>query len=77
MYVLKNDNGVVKQVKKGFSFTILFFGILVPLFRGDYKWFLISLIAVPASMGIFWLFMMFKYNEWYKNDLLEKGYKIA
>lgn len=76
MYILKNENGVEKKVKKGVSWTFLFWGALVPLFRGDWKWALISFLAIPATFGIFWIIMIVKYNEWYLNDLLNDGYVI-
>ena len=77
MYTLRNENGVTKQVKKGFSWTALFFGIFVPLVRGDWKWFLISLIASSITFGLFWLVFPFFYNKVYLNDLLNSGYKIV
>ena len=77
MYTLKNDNGVTKEVKKGLSWTYFFFGSLVPLFRGDFKWLLITLIAAPVTFGLSHFLFFFKYNEWYLNDLQEKGYKIV
>ena len=77
MYTLKNDNGVTKQVKKGFSWTMLFFGIFVPLIRGDIKWFVISLVAAFVTVGISWLVFPFIYNKLYLNDLLNKGYVIV
>jgi hypothetical protein len=76
MYTLKNEYGVTKEVKKGFSWTMLFFGIFVPLARGDWKWFLISLIAGFVTVGISWLIFPFFYNKIYLNELLEKGYVI-
>lgn len=30
-----DDTGEVKQCKVGFSWTMFFFGFLVPIFRGD------------------------------------------
>ena len=76
MYTLKNEYGVTKEVKKGFSWTMLFFGVFVPLVRGDWKWFLISLIAGFVTVGISWLIFPFFYNKIYLNELLEKGYVI-
>lgn len=32
--VLRHESGLVKEVKKGFSWTFLFFGLFVPLVRG-------------------------------------------
>ena len=34
---LKNDIGMVKEAKIGFSFTTFFFGPFVPALRGDWK----------------------------------------
>ena len=35
---LKNDIGMVKEAKIGFSFTTFFFGAFVPALRGDWKY---------------------------------------
>ena len=77
MYSLMNENGVRKQVKKGFSWTMLFFGIFVPLVRGDWKWFFITLVAALVTSGISWLVFPFFYNKLYLNDLLNSGYEIV
>lgn len=76
MYTLKNEHGVIKEVKKGFSWTTLLFGIFVPLTRGDLKWFLISIAADIVTFGLFWLVFPFFYNKVYLNDLLNEGYVI-
>ena len=76
MHVLRNDQGITKTVKDGVSWTFFFFGCLVPLFRGDWKWFLLSLVATFVTFGLSNFVFMFKYNEWYRNDLLERGYRI-
>ena len=76
MYTLKNDNGVEKKVKKGFSWTMLFFGVLVPLVRGDWFYFFITLVLAPLTFGISWLVFPFIYNKLYLERLLDKGYKI-
>lgn len=77
MYTLRNDNDVIKEVKKGFSWTMLFFGVFVPLARGDWKWFLITIAAAMVTAGMSWLVFPFFYNKLYLNDLLNSGYKIV
>ena len=37
-FVVLEKNGLRKEVKVGFSWTVFFFGLFVPLFRGDLKW---------------------------------------
>lgn len=77
MLNLKSPAGQITQVKYGFSWTFFFFGSLVPLFRGDIKWFLITLIFVMLTFGVSQLVFMFIYNRLYISDLLNKGYKPA
>lgn len=84
MLMLKNEYGVVKKAPVGFSFTVLFFGFLVPLLRGDLKWSAIMFIASLAVGAItfgfgavfVWIFFAVKYNELYLDELKEKGYKV-
>ncbi|MGG3510355.1 DUF2628 domain-containing protein [Paenibacillus lautus] len=82
---LKNDAGVTKQVKVGFSWTTLFFAFFPALFRGDLKWavimFIISAVVGPFTLGIgAWIsgiIFSFVYNKIYIKELLEKGYRPA
>lgn len=71
---LVHPSGVRKKVKVGFSWTMLFFGPLVPIFRGDFagaiRIFLLSLI----TLGIYGLVACWTYNKKYAQGLLEKGY---
>lgn len=76
---LKNSVGILKDVKVGFSWTNLFFGVFVPLFRADWKWFgiqfivnilCVCVIGFPLTSLIF----PFVYNKCYIQDLLNKGY---
>ena len=55
---------------------MLFFGIFVPLCRGDWKWFLIILVANLFTYGLASVVFAFVYNKIYIKDLLEKGYKF-
>lgn len=74
-----------KQVALGYSWTFLFFGWFVPLFRGDWKWFSITLAATivigwfTAGVGAWVLSALFAgfYNKLSAKDLLEKGFEPA
>lgn len=77
-----NRTGSIKQTKAGFSWTVLFFGFLVPLFRGDFKWaaimftslFIAGMVFFPIAtfITIGWAFM---YNKLFIQDLINKGYE--
>ncbi|MCJ7856079.1 DUF2628 domain-containing protein [Lachnospiraceae bacterium NSJ-143] len=79
---LKNDAGIIKEVKVGFSWTVFFFSFFVPLIRGDFKWaaimFLISLLVGYFGYGltafIVGIIFSFMYNKLYTKELLSKGY---
>ena len=57
---VKNDIGKTKEIKIGFSWSAFFFGAFVPLFRGDWKWFLIILgiNTVSATIDFGYLYGM-------------------
>ena len=65
---------VTKEVPVGFSWTVFFFGFLPPLFRGDWKWAIVMLIAALCTFGLSTLIFMFIYNKIYLKSLLETGY---
>jgi hypothetical protein len=79
-----HPSGVSKEVPVGFSWTTIFFGPFVPLFRGDLKWF-----GIYFAISVIGAFMFFipvliwgiiaacKYNEWYIDDLKLKGFQIS
>lgn len=79
---VKNDAGRYKEVKLGFSWTTLFFGALVPLIRGDWKWFVIYIgaafvlgfIGLPQLAPLLNLGFPFVYNKLYAQDLVNEGY---
>lgn len=58
----------------GFSWTTLFFGFFVPLFRGDILWALLMVGAAFISAGISVIIFPFFYNKMYIDSLLKKGY---
>jgi predicted component of type VI protein secretion system len=75
--LIHSNSGLTKDCKVGFSWTSLFFGLFVPLVRGDLKWALISFVLASITLGLSWLVMPFIYNKIYIKSLLEKGYQPA
>ena len=79
---LKHNSGITKKAKIGFSWTTFFFGLFVPLIRGDLKWAVIMLIiellagSVTFGIGAFiaGIVFSFVYNKIYIKELMEKGY---
>lgn len=80
--IFVNSYGKSKKVKLGFSWTTFFFGFLVPLVRGDFKWFIIlflldAVFGIPSSgIGSFIINIIFSfnYNKYYIQELYKKGY---
>ncbi|MBS14860.1 MAG: HrgC protein [Gemmatimonadetes bacterium] len=73
----QSQSGTVKQVKLGFSWTTLFFGLFVPLVRGDIKWAAIMFVLAFLSFGLSWLVFQFLYNKVHTRALLESGYAAS
>ena len=73
--MLKNEFGQFKEAKTGFSWTVFFFGPLVPLFRGDFKYFGIMLLVWFFTSGLGIIIFAFVYNKLYTQGLIEKGYR--
>jgi hypothetical protein len=66
----------IKHAPVGFSWTSLFFGPLVPLFRGHYAgcafWAVMSLFTAGLAIGV----QAFIYNKRYLMHLVNNGYKV-
>ncbi len=72
---LINASGQMRTVKVGFSWTVFFFGFLVPLYRGDVKWTVIMFIASVLTAFLAQLVFCFTYNGINIRELLNQGYK--
>lgn len=74
---LKNNVGVVKELKVGFSWTTFFFGGWVAMFRGHWgevlKWFFLN----PITLGIWGIIQCWKVNEKTIISFIETGYEPA
>lgn len=72
---LVNESGMIKDATTGFSWTTLFFGSLVPLFRSDWKYFVIMCLVGMLTLGFSNLVFSFTYNKTYMRERLNEGYK--
>jgi len=74
---LRHTSGVTKRIKLGFSWTLFFFGLWVPIFRGDFRnLFRIWLLSI-VTLSIYYWVSCWTYNTRYTKQLLEKGYLPA
>jgi hypothetical protein len=72
---MRNDRtGQIKIGKFGYSWTYLFFGFFVPLFRSELGVAALHLLFSIVTFGLWNLIVSFLYNKQYTNRLLEKGY---
>ena len=69
-------NHIVKEAPVGFSWTTLIFGALVPLFRSDWGWFFIMLVANIITFSITSIIFAFIYNKIYIQNMMKKGFKV-
>lgn len=67
--------GEIRQCKVGFSWTMLFFGFWVPVFRSDWKWAIFTLLLSCCTFDITEIILPFLYNKIYLKDLLENGWQ--
>jgi hypothetical protein len=61
----------------GFSFTYLFFGFFVPLFRGEILIAALHLIFSSVTFGLWHLISCFIYNKQYTTRMLTDGWELA
>lgn len=76
---LKNpQTGEMKIAPVGYSWTVGFFGPIVPLFfRKDPIWAIIILIGNLATFGLGGFIFGFFYNKIYIKNLIKKGFKVT
>jgi hypothetical protein len=68
-------NGVeIKKAPVGFSWTMFCWGFFVPLFRQDWFWAIMLLIAACLLGPIIGIISAFFYNKVYIKHLVSKGY---
>ena len=83
MIILKHkDTGLSKECTTGFSWTVFFFGVFVPLIRGDLKWaaifFVLTLLVGLPTLGLGCFLVgpifAFFYNKVFIRGLMENGF---
>lgn len=80
-----NSNQTYKTVKVGFSWTEMFFGFWTPVFRSDFKWAAILVLAEILFGSFTWgggaflvtFIFAFFYNRLYVKDMMAQGYQPA
>lgn len=75
MVSMKNDAGLIRQVKVGFSWTAFFFGGFPFFFRGMPVHGIIWIVLSMLTFGISNLFLMFIINRQTAHYYLEHGYR--
>ena len=68
-------SGDIKKVPFLFSWSSLVFGLFVPLFREDERWFIIYLITTIFTGGVGNIILPFFINKQYMEKLISEGYE--
>lgn len=77
MILKLKKNNVLKEAVTGFSWTTFFFGLCVPICRGDIKWGAIMAVLALVTGGLSWLVFPFVYNKLYIKECLKDGFEAA
>jgi|SRR5579883_647501 hypothetical protein len=70
-------SGLTKTGYVGFSWTYLFFGWFVPLFRGELGVAALHLLFTLVTGGLWQLVFCFLYNRQYMTRMLTSGWVLA
>jgi hypothetical protein len=74
--LIQPETGLMKSGYYGFSWTFLFFGWFVPVFRGELLIGLLHLVITVVTFGLWQVIIAFLYNKQYMTRMLEKGYVL-
>ncbi len=66
--------GQIVEVKQGFAWSVLFFGSLALLVRGQIKEAILYAIFAIPTLGIYPIYMCFKANEKKEKKLMKNGF---
>ena len=71
------ESGLTRSGYVGFSWTYLFFGWFVPLFRGELGVAALHLLFTFVTGGLWQLIVCFLYNRQYMTRMLTGGWVLA
>ena len=74
--LIQPETGLMKSGYYGFSWTFLFFGWFVPIFRGELFISLLHFVITVFTFGLWQVIIAFLYNKQYMTRMLEKGYVL-
>ena len=77
IFIKHKESGLIKKGYYGFSWTYLFFGWFVPLFRAELGVGALHLLFTIFSFGLWQLIFSFLYNKQYMTRMLTKGWILA
>jgi hypothetical protein len=72
-----SQSGLTRKGYVGFSWTYLFFGWFVPLFRGELMVAALHLLFTLVTGGLWQLIVCFLYNRQYMMRMLTSGWSLA
>jgi len=70
------QSGMMKEGFFGFSWTYLFFGAFVPMFRGEIGVGCLHFVFNIFSLGIWQLIVCWLYNKQYMTRMLQNGWTL-
>ena len=74
--LIQPETGLMKSGYYGFSWTFLFFGWFVPIFRGELFISILHFVITIVTFGLWQVIIAFLYNKQYMTRMLEKGYVL-
>ena len=72
-----SQSGLTRKGYFGFSWTYLFFGWFVPIFRGELGIAALHLLFTIVTFGWWQLIVCFLYNKQYMTRMLTNGWVLA
>lgn len=77
MHVTFRKNKVIREVKVGFSWTVLFFGAFPFACRGMWGWFWLTVLLCVCTYGLGGIVMAFFANKITARWLAENGWMVS